>query len=75
MERKLEMPNKILEKKRVHPTWGAFGIRPDIIFLEVDERSERLRHNVFDNDPVLIQVRRPKRAICKPQVFLAFTGT
>ena len=32
----------------------AFGARPDIDFLGVDEGSVRLRHNFFDIDPFLM---------------------
>ena len=43
-----------LRKDRLHLTRGAFGARPDIKFLGVDEGSIRLLHNFFDIDPFLM---------------------
>ena len=50
----LNYPIEYLRKDRLHTTRGAFGIRLDMNFLEVEERSVGLLHNFFDIDPFLI---------------------
>ena len=58
-------PIEGLRKDRLRLSRGAFGARQDIIFLEVDDGSIRLRHNVSDIAPFWMILAPFERSRCQ----------